>query len=323
MTVLLNFPDEYAHFALDPAYGGAILDLWGGMEKINAAPLAEPLRQSEMGDTRSWPDNKYFRDFVAPQGIVDAVAVGLARQPDMVATMTGGIHGSAAPVTEEEMDGLRIIAPHLRRAVTIANLFDDMRSENAMFSAALETSRAAILLVDQRLGIVHANALAQNMLSKGDPIREHQGRLALREELSQDALANAAAAPPINLGRSGAGIPTRRLDGSPVLVHVLPLNDGRLRKGMVARAAAAIFVAPSPAPIDLPGEALSLLFDLTPAEARVMELIADGQDIADAAQTLSVAQSTVKTHLLRVYQKTGTRGQKDLSTLARGIAMPW
>ena len=54
-----------------------------------------------------------------------------------------------------------------------------------------------------------------------------------------------------------------------------------------------------------------------------MELISEGHDITDAADQLGVAQSTVKTHLLRVYQKTGTRGQKDLSALARGIAVPW
>lgn len=323
VTVMLGFPEKYRKIAIDPAYSAAVLDLWGGMTRISAAPLAEPVLNSQMCDRTDWPSNKYYRDFVEPQGIVDAVAIALARQPDRVATLAGGMHATADPVTDAEMEGLRVIAPHMRRAVAIAHLFDDMRSETAAFAAALETSRAGIVLVDQRLGIVHANSLAHRMLAEGDPIREQQGRLALREELSQDALANAAASQPINLGRSGSGIPTRRLDGSPVLVHVLPLDDGRRRAGMVARASAAIFIAPSPAPIDLPGEALSLLFDLTPAESRVMELISDGLAIADAAQALSVAQSTVKTHLLRVYQKTGTRGQKDLSALARGISIPW
>lgn len=323
VTVMLGFPEKYRKIAIDPAYSAAVLDLWGGMTRISAAPLAEPVLNSQMCDRTDWPSNKYYRDFVEPQGIVDAVAIALARQPDRVATLAGGMHATAEPVTDAEMEGLRVIAPHMRRAVAIAHLFDDMRSETAAFAAALETSRAGIVLVDQRLGIVHANSLAHRMLAEGDPIREQQGRLALREELSQDALANAAASQPINLGRSGSGIPTRRLDGSPVLVHVLPLDDGRRRAGMVARASAAIFIAPSPAPIDLPGEALSLLFDLTPAESRVMELISDGLAIADAAQALSVAQSTVKTHLLRVYQKTGTRGQKDLSALARGISIPW
>lgn len=323
VTVMIGFPDEYRKMAVSPSYTSAILELWGGMAKISVAPLAEPLIQSEMGDVTTWSDNKYYRDFVKPQGIVDAVSIGLAREPEMIATLAGGIHGSSGPVTDTEMEGLRFIAPHLRRAVTIANLFDDMRTTNAMFSAALETSRAGILLVDQKLSVVHANALAQRMLAEGDPIREQQGRLALREELLHGALAAAASAQSLNLGRSGSGIPARRRNGSPVLLHVLPLNDGRIRPGMVARATAAVFVAPSPASFNLPAEAISLLFDLTPAEARVMELIADGRDIIDAANVLGVAQSTVKTHLLRVYQKTGTRRQKDLATLARGISVPW
>lgn len=323
VTVMLGFPEKYMDVALDPSYSMEILNLWGGLSKVNVAPLAEPLIQSQMGDVKDWFSNRYFKDFVQPQGIVDAVSIGLAREPDMVATVAGGIHGSKGEVTEAEMDGLRVIGPHLRRAVVIADLFNNMQTENAMFSAALESSRAGVVLVDERLGIVHANALAQRMLSRGDPIREQQGRLALREELSQGALAAAVAARAINLGRSGSGIPTRRRDGSPVLVHVLPLNDGEIRSGIVARAAAAIFVAPPASPINLSSEALSLLFDLTPAEVRVMELIADGLDISDVSNSLSVAQSTVKTHLIRIYQKTGARGQRELASLARDIAIPW
>ena len=323
IIVLLGYPDEYLPIVEDPSYLSDILELWGGMPRINAAPLAEPLLQSQMGDASTTAENRYYRDFAAPQGIVDALSIALAREPNMIAALAGGIHGSVGAPTEAELEGLRVIAPHLRRAVTIANLFEDMRTESAMFAAALETSRAGILLVDEKLRIIHANSMAGAMLSNGDPLREHHGRLTLREELSHGALASAVAAKAIHLGRSGSGIPTRRRDGSAALVHVLPLNDGRVRPGIASRAAAAVFVAPSPGPINLPNEALSLLFNLTPAEVRVMELISEGHDITDAADQLGVAQSTVKTHLLRVYQKTGTRGQKDLSALARGIAVPW
>ena len=323
VTVMIGFPQEYMHIAIDPSYNMAILDLWGGIAKVNDAPLEEPLIQSQMGDATLWAENRFFADFVRPQGIVDAVTIGLVREPDMVATLTGGIHGAKGHVTDAEMDGLRVIAPHLRRAVTIANLFNDMQTESAMFATVLERSRAGIILVDEKLGIVHANALAHRMLSRGDPIREQHGRLALREELSQGALATAVAGRAINLSRSGSGIPSLRSDGSPVLIHVLPLEDGELRRGMVPRASAAVFVAPPASPINLPAQALSLLFDLTPAEVRIMELIADGLDVSDAARALGIAKSTVRTHLIHIYQKTGTRGQKDVASLVREIAIPW
>jgi DNA-binding CsgD family transcriptional regulator len=45
-------------------------------------------------------------------------------------------------------------------------------------------------------------------------------------------------------------------------------------------------------------------------------LIVNGQTQTDIAQLLGIAPSTVKTHLLKVFQKTGTARQADLVRLA-------
>ena len=67
---------------------------------------------------------------------------------------------------------------------------------------------------------------------------------------------------------------------------------------------------------------LEALFDLTGAEARVFSLIAAGRTPQQAAEALGVAFSTVKTHLIRIFTKTGARRQVDLVRLAASIAMP-
>jgi len=61
------------------------------------------------------------------------------------------------------------------------------------------------------------------------------------------------------------------------------------------------------------------LFDLTPAEARVAKCIVDGHQVADIANDLKVAPSTVKTHLNSVFAKTGTRRQTDLVRLLSAV----
>jgi DNA-binding NarL/FixJ family response regulator len=58
-------------------------------------------------------------------------------------------------------------------------------------------------------------------------------------------------------------------------------------------------VAPD-APVDLPD-------DLTPREAEVLALIADGLSNAEIAQRLVVSGATVKTHVNRIFSKTGAR----------------
>jgi DNA-binding CsgD family transcriptional regulator len=72
----------------------------------------------------------------------------------------------------------------------------------------------------------------------------------------------------------------------------------------------------------MPADALTLLYDLTPAESRIFELIADGQALSDIAVVLGIAPSTVKTHLLRVFDKTGCRRQADLVKLAASMSLP-
>jgi DNA-binding CsgD family transcriptional regulator len=122
--------------------------------------------------------------------------------------------------------------------------------------------------------------------------------------------------------RSGIGIPTRLSDGEPCVIHVLPLKRGELRRGLAPRATAAVFVTPANALPTMPRDALALLYDLTPAEARVFELICAGDTQTEIGQTLGIARSTVKTHLLRVFEKTGCGRQVDLETLAASLSLP-
>jgi DNA-binding NarL/FixJ family response regulator len=58
--------------------------------------------------------------------------------------------------------------------------------------------------------------------------------------------------------------------------------------------------APAPPPTELPDE-------LTPREAEVLKLIAGGLSNAEIAAALVVSHATVKTHVNRIFAKTGSR----------------
>jgi DNA-binding CsgD family transcriptional regulator len=72
----------------------------------------------------------------------------------------------------------------------------------------------------------------------------------------------------------------------------------------------------------MPSDALVLLYGLTPAELRVFELIAAGVTQIEIADRLGIAASTVKSHLLRVFEKTGRNRQADLVKLAASLSQP-
>ena len=72
----------------------------------------------------------------------------------------------------------------------------------------------------------------------------------------------------------------------------------------------------------MPAAALALLHDLTPAETRVLELIVEGKTPAEIAGQLGVSLSTTKSHLQRVFDKTGTSRQVELVRLVGSLALP-
>jgi DNA-binding NarL/FixJ family response regulator len=64
--------------------------------------------------------------------------------------------------------------------------------------------------------------------------------------------------------------------------------------------------------------------DLTPREAEVLRLIAEGKSNREIARALFVSEATVKTHVNRIFAKTGSRdrGQATRYAYTHGYADP-
>lgn len=323
VQVTTNIPDEY--LAGMQAYNNDVIELWGGVARMAEMPLEEPILQSRITGPDVWEGNRFYEEWVRPLGLVDQVGIMLARDRTMVGNIGLGLHESSRPLTQVHMDGLRFMAPHVRRAAIISRLLDSSASAAATFEAALDATRSAVVLVDGDMAIVHANAVARAMLGNGDPIASVRGKLTLPRELVPNRLqaaVQAAARAEQELGRRGIGIAAKSRDGTALAVQVMPLENRSLRGGVDRRAVVAVFIGDAAAPLEMPADAMRLLYELTPAEQRVFELVVAGEKTAAIARTLGVAPSTVRTHLLKVFEKTGRHSRGDLVKLSREITLP-
>jgi DNA-binding CsgD family transcriptional regulator len=320
VSVSDNVPEQMSLMAV--THSGAIGELWGGWARAAGVPLEEPVIMSEVTTPESWVGNAYYEYFAKPQGISDAMAIVLARDSHILANLALGRHASAPPLTAADLDEIRVLAPHLRRAIVIGRLLETSAKAAQNFAEVLDASHAGVVLVDRRRGLVHANRVARAMLSAGDPVHAAGGQLELPGEIVPGALSRAiAGASEARAGGRGAGIPARRSDGLPLTVQVLPL-ERRHGSNTPSDAIAAVFIAESATGAATPTEVLSLLFDLTPAETRVFTLIVDGLDLPEIATQLSISRETAKTHLARIYRKTGKQNRVELARLAQEIAPP-
>jgi DNA-binding CsgD family transcriptional regulator len=118
------------------------------------------------------------------------------------------------------------------------------------------------------------------------------------------------------MARRGIGIPVRALNDAVTLLHVLPLRRGTIRPGLVQRAVAAVFVVPQEQATYSAVGAMAQFYELTPAEGQVFASLAQGTSLARTAEALSVASATVRTHLHRIFEKTGCKRQAELVALA-------
>ena len=307
------------------AYGSDIINLWGGAARIQQYPLGEPIVQSQAVHQDIIAANRYYREWAVPKGLLDADALGLVRDQGMIGNAIFSQHESAGPICDSQLNGLRLLAPHIRRAVTISNLFDLKAVETATFAATVEALTAGVVLVDENAAIVHSNGTASAMLAAEDPILVREGRVAVHSAIITSTLQSAimqAANDEAALGQNGIGIPVVRANGDPLVIHVLPLRRGPMRAGLVQRAGAALFVASASGPPRMSHVALSQLYNLTPAEIRIFELICEGHTRGAISDMLGVSIATVKTHLVHVFEKTGCRRQVDLVRLAKSLTFP-
>lgn len=217
-----------------------------------------------------------------------------------------------------------MLSPHLRRAAMIGDLLDQARVTAHFYREALHSLATPIVLTDADGGILYANGSAERMLSEEGPIQSRNGVLEPQNSAMTGALATAIAAAAnadVTLGARGIGLPISGVRQAPAVAYVLPLTAGTARAAF-RPARAAVFVSTTISTTPIPEAVLITLFDLTPAEARVLMKIGSGIGAAATAQSLGIGENTLKTHLNRIYAKTGTSRQPDLVKLIADIGAP-
>jgi DNA-binding CsgD family transcriptional regulator len=212
--------------------------------------------------------------------------------------------------------------PHVRRALRVGSSLARRQADADAFSDVLDHLSAGLFLLDAQGRIVHTNSAADGMLSDGGLLRAVGGRLVGGAVPVERALRDSAISPgndDMALGRAGVVVPLRTGDGERYIARALPLVDAQQRGG---EAATAVFVRRATMESPSPPDVIAETYKLTPTELRVLTALVEIGGVPDVAAALGVAETTVKTHLARLFAKTGARRQAELVKLVAGFAMP-
>ncbi|MDE2763147.1 MAG: LuxR C-terminal-related transcriptional regulator [Gemmatimonadota bacterium] len=214
----------------------------------------------------------------------------------------------------DQIQAIKRLAPHLRQFARVRCAIADAEALGATLAELLENRRAGIVQLDRRGRILEANDRARDILLKRDGLCDRGGVLAAGHPGENEELRRllARALPPFGVQGTGGSMKiTRREAQTPLVLEIHPVR--RMDTDYRARRVGALVLVVDPAArprvdSDLAAAALSL----TPAESRVAVALAAGQTVAGIADTEGCAESTVRTHLKRVYRKQGIRKQTEL-----------
>jgi DNA-binding CsgD family transcriptional regulator len=229
-------------------------------------------------------------------------------------------------IDDETRRRMRLIVPHIRRAFLMTREMETRAFQAETLAVAFDGLTAGMIVVAANADVLYANRAGQAILRTGEMLRILGGRLAAADpeadQILREAFARIAETADPPLGRTGAVVPLIARGGERYLAHVLPLTLGaQSRASVCADAAAALFV--HKAALDTAAShALAKAYRLTPTELRVLRAIAEIGGLPDVAVAFGVSESTVRTHVRRLFEKLGVNRQADLVKVVAGFSNP-
>jgi DNA-binding CsgD family transcriptional regulator/PAS domain-containing protein len=245
-------------------------------------------------------ETRFYKEWCLPQDYYDMAGALLVKNvQDVVAlTVYGGRQRGA--FKKQELELVELLAPHAKRAAMIASLLEHRTIELAALSSIIDRMATAIVVVDASGRISRHNDAAAEMMESGGVVSNRDGRLSVATQEGQRALRQALASE----------------KSEPAIV---PLGDGE--RGMLTAAVLpmaprsaqfAVLLHVPPQMLPATGRILVDTFGLTRREASLVVVMLNGNTIEAAAEQLGIGLATAKTHLNRVFEKTGTNRQAEL-----------
>lgn len=207
-----------------------------------------------------------------------------------------------------------VLHAHLVRAIAIGIELGTLRTFDAWTDGLLDSNPAAIFLLDAKLRVVHMNRSAEALLAAADGISITADGISLARKRDNDGLALLLDATLKGHGPGGILSAGRRSRRRAYTVLVTPIADRRFTLSTLKPAICMVIRDPETVQ-QLAEQRLKSTSGLTDSETALARLLAGGQSLKSAAESLGITYGTARTRLAQIFHKTQTRRQGELVRL--------
>jgi len=277
---------------------------------------------SQLIDRRDFERSPFFHDFLKPFDIERMVNVCLAPQDPngkygpVALSLYRGLGSESFSPTEADL--LSRLAPHLTVAARNYWAAQSLQLLTRARSNALDAVASAVFALNQSGQLMFANRLGEDLIRNSAWVRVLHERLVPIPKIHPfDRFA--AALSRVSSGLGCAFLMTDLATGAEAQVSIAPLPVDTDFGFLPTPPYSLVWITPL-APRQDVGREMARLFDLTPAERRILDKLIAGDDLLAAAASLRISIHTARTQLKSMFRKTGRRSQGQLLMLATRIA---
>jgi DNA-binding CsgD family transcriptional regulator len=312
--------------ALDETYGSRGMP---GLDHVISSQIDVPRSLQSLMSETNYSKSDFYINWAQPQGLGDSCNMKFAENNTQICVIRTLARAGQGVICAERQRFMALLSPHLRRASQIGGMFSQTIATIKSYQSALDAFGTPVLLLNAERRVVYENASAKLFMRAQSSLAISNGAIVAKcphfTRSVADALGNALALTTENQASSSAAKTTVPFYGREIaygpekamVATVVPLQGTDNPAAVVA-----LFIS-MPGAIQPPPESvIASLFDLTPAEARIMLFVGNGACVKVAANTIGLSVHTVKSHLANIYAKTGVFRQPELVKLLSNISTP-
>ena len=272
-----------------------------------------------------YPDDDYlktegYNDFAKPMSLRHGIGVKfLVPQSSHYVQFSGARRPDQGYYDRAIVTQMDQLVPHLKQFMHLRTRFGDLQGRAACMEQALSRMGTAVFVCTQDGKILFQTDQAERLLQDRSAVLAPKGSLCVQQSQAntdlKNLIQNAVAASRGENRTPGGALRVEDADG---VLEVLVTPVRYAPPGGVLDSSspcAAVFMRDVDAPRMVAPEFLSVLYNLSAAEADIAIRMSQGVSIAHIADARGVSVQTVRTQTKALYQKTETGGQADLVAL--------
>lgn len=262
-------------------------------------------------DKRFVSRSEFFQDYLLPIGIHHMLGTTLVHDSQHLVQIAFQRHVNHVHFSQREITLAHRLSPHLQRACQLLIRNQQSQDQSVFNQAVVDNSPFAMLALSIDGEVLHANSLGERLLRSGHWMRQVGTRLCARDVNRRTELLAALR----NVASNGRPV-NMNLRASDSLGHCCLTLMRMPQSGNISiassKAVVLCLITESHGNRIATARQLMELFGLSPAEARLVRGLVQGNCLDEYATHQGLKRTTVKSQLRNALLKMGFDNQRDL-----------